>query len=131
MPHAPAGNTPRLLALSDLHVAYPENREFIENLRPGAEGDWLLLAGDVGELFADIEWALRTLRSRFATVVWAPGNHDLWTHPEDPVQARGVERYQLLVETCRDLGIVTPEDAVPGVGRPGGTGRDRAPVPPL
>ena len=113
MPHAPAGNTPRLLALSDLHVAYPENREFIEKLRPGTKGDWLLLAGDVGEIFADIEWALRTLSSRFATVIWAPGNHELWTHPEDPVQARGVERYQLLVETCRGLGIVTPEDPYP------------------
>ena len=113
MPHAPAGNTPRLLALSDLHVAYPENREFIEKLRPGTKGDWLLLAGDVGEIFADIEWALRTLSSRFATVIWAPGNHELWTHPEDPVQARGVERYQLLVETCRGLGILTPEDPYP------------------
>src|SRR5947209_8295031 len=68
VPHAPDGNTPRLLAISDLHVAYPENRELIEDLRPGAEGDWLLLAGDVGEIFADIEWALRTLSSRFATV---------------------------------------------------------------
>ncbi|MGH3249394.1 MAG: metallophosphoesterase family protein [Trebonia sp.] len=113
MPHAPAGNAPTLLAISDLHVAYPENREIIENLRPGAEGDWLLLAGDVGEIFADIEWALRTLSSRFATVIWAPGNHELWTHPGDPVQARGVERYRLLVETCRRLGIVTPEDPYP------------------
>ena len=110
MPHAPARNAPRLLAISDLHVGYPENREFIENLRPGVEGDWLLLAGDVGELFADIEWALRTLSSRFAAVIWAPGNHELWTHPQDPVKARGVERYQLLVETCRSLGIATPED---------------------
>jgi 3',5'-cyclic AMP phosphodiesterase CpdA len=120
MPHAPAGNASRLLALSDLHVAYPENREFIENLRPGAEGDWLLLAGDVGEIFADIEWALRTLSSRFASVIWVPGNHDLWTHPEDPVQARGVERYQLLVEKCRSLGIVTPEDPYPVWDGPGG-----------
>jgi predicted phosphodiesterase len=113
MPHAPAGNTPRLLALSDLHVAYPENRQLIENLRPEAEEDWLLLAGDVGEMFADIEWALRTLSSRFATVIWVPGNHELWTHPKDPVQVRGVARYQLLVETCRSLGIITPEDPYP------------------
>jgi 3',5'-cyclic AMP phosphodiesterase CpdA len=120
MPHAPAGNAPRLLAISDLHVAYPENREFIENLRPEAEGDWLLLAGDVGEIFADVEWALRTLSSRFATVVWVPGNHELWTHPEDPVQARGAERYQLLVETCRSLGVVTPEDPYPVWDGPGG-----------
>jgi predicted phosphodiesterase len=99
-----------LLALSDLHVAYPENRELIENLQPGTEGDWLILAGDVGEIFADIKWALGTLSSRFGTVIWAPGNHELWTHPEDEVQLRGVERYRLLVETCRSLGILTPED---------------------
>ena len=40
----------RLLALSDLHVAFPENRKIIEDLRPESEGDWLLLAGDAGEL---------------------------------------------------------------------------------
>jgi 3',5'-cyclic AMP phosphodiesterase CpdA len=102
--------TPRLVALSDLHVAYPDNRRLIAGLRPGAEGDWLLLAGDVGELFPDIEWALRTLSGRFDTVIWTPGNHELWTHPDDPVQARGAARYQRLVELCRSLGIVTPED---------------------
>ena len=26
--------TPRLLALSDLHVAHPQNREIVRNLRP-------------------------------------------------------------------------------------------------
>ena len=50
---------PRLLAISDLHVGYPENREITENLRPESAGDWLLVAGDVGELIADITWALR------------------------------------------------------------------------
>ena len=40
--------TPRLLALSDLHVAHPQNREIVAGLEPGADGDWLLLAGDVG-----------------------------------------------------------------------------------
>jgi 3',5'-cyclic AMP phosphodiesterase CpdA len=110
VPHYSDDTTPRLLALSDLHVAFPENRRLIAELRPRAEGDWLLLGGDVGELFADIEWALRTLSSRFATVIWTPGNHELWTHRADPVQARGVERYQLLVELCRSLGVVTPED---------------------
>lgn len=107
---APPTKAPRLLALSDLHVAYPENREIIENLRPESEADWLVLAGDVGELFADIEWALRTLSERFATVVWVPGNHELWTHPGDPVRLRGNERYGHLVQLCRSLGVVTPED---------------------
>ena len=113
MPHASSNSSPRLIALSDLHVAFPENRQIIGELRPESDADWLLLAGDVGELTADIEWVLRTLRERFAKVIWVPGNHELWTHSKDPVQLRGVERYQYLVQMCRGMGIVTPEDPYP------------------
>jgi 3',5'-cyclic AMP phosphodiesterase CpdA len=111
---------PDLLALSDLHVAFPENRKIVEDLRPQSSSDWLLVAGDVAELFADIEWALRVLSQRFATVVWAPGNHDLWTHQKDPVQLRGEQRYLRLVEACRGLGVITPEDPYPVWQGPGG-----------
>ena len=79
----------------------------------GRPGDWLLVAGDVGERFADIEWALAVLASRYERVVWVPGNHELWSRRADPVGARGVERYKLLVEACQRLGIVTPEDPYP------------------
>jgi 3',5'-cyclic AMP phosphodiesterase CpdA len=109
----PAPASPRLLALSDLHVGYPENRQIIENLRPGTGADWLVVAGDVGELSPDIEWALGTLSKRFATVIWTPGNHDLWTHRDDPLPLRGEQRYQHLVELCRSLGVITPEDPYP------------------
>lgn len=101
---------PKLLAVSDLHVGYPENRAIVENLRSESADDWLIVAGDVGEFFADIEWALRTLSKRFAKVIWAPGNHELWTPREDPLQLRGQERYLRLVELCRSLGVLTPED---------------------
>ena len=80
----------------------------------------LLLAGDVGELYDDIEWALRLLSERFATVVWTPGNHELWTRSKDPVAVRGEERYLALVELCRSLGILTPEDPYPVWDGPGG-----------
>jgi 3',5'-cyclic AMP phosphodiesterase CpdA len=112
---------PRLLAVSDLHVGFPENRKIVEDMRPESASDWLLVAGDVGELMADIEWALGTLSERFATVVWVPGNHDLWTYRRDPVLLRGRERYLRLVEVCRRLGVVTPEDPYPvwdGAGGP-------------
>ncbi len=36
-----------------------------------------MVAGDVGEIVADIEWASRTLRERFSAVVWVPGKHEL------------------------------------------------------
>ncbi|HEY8480543.1 MAG TPA: metallophosphoesterase [Spirillospora sp.] len=100
-------------AISDLHVGFPENREFVEGLRPESPGDWLIVAGDVAELVSDIEWTLRTLSERYATVIWTPGNHELWTVKNDPVSLRGEARYRRLVEICRDLGVHTPEDPYP------------------
>lgn len=116
---------PRLLAASDLHVGFAENREIVGGLRPRSPGDWLIVAGDVGEFAADIEWALGTLRDRFAEVIWVPGNHELWTHRREPLTLRGVERYQHLVAMCRRLGVHTPEDPYltwPGPGGPGSGG---------
>ncbi|WP_035796282.1 metallophosphoesterase family protein [Kitasatospora mediocidica] len=115
---APSGG--RLLAVSDLHIGMSENRAILESLRPGSDEDWLLVAGDVGEMTEDIEWALRLLKDRFSTVVWAPGNHELWTPREDRVQLRGVARYRHLVELCRGLGVLTPEDPYPVWTGPGG-----------
>nr|MDT0657377.1 metallophosphoesterase [Micromonospora sp. DSM 115978] len=109
-----------LLAISDLHVSYPENRDHVESLWPGTPEDWLLVAGDVGERVADIEWTLGVLRQRFAAVVWAPGNHELWTSARDPIQLRGEERYRELVRRCREIGVVTPEDPYPVWTGPGG-----------
>lgn len=78
---------PTLLAVSDLHVAYDENRALLETLRPRSDGDWLIVAGDVAEKYADVAWALRLLSRRFARVAWAPGNHELLTHPQDEAAA--------------------------------------------
>ena len=111
----------KLFAISDLHVTFPENRRFVVGLRPESPSDWLLVAGDVGERTDDIEWALRTLSERFHTVVWVPGNHELWALSADRVQLRGEARYQYLVSMCRDIGVVTPEDPFPvwrGLGGP-------------
>jgi 3',5'-cyclic AMP phosphodiesterase CpdA len=102
-----------LLATSDLHVSYQENRQIVEALSPRSPADWLIVAGDVGEKFHDVEWTLTTLRERFHTVLWSPGNHDLWTTKNDPVQTRGELRYKQLVEMCRAIGVITPEDPYP------------------
>jgi 3',5'-cyclic AMP phosphodiesterase CpdA len=113
--------TGRLLAISDLHVGYPENRALADGLRPSDPDDWLIVAGDVGERLADVGYVLAALASRFARVIWTPGNHELWTHPADPVQLRGEERYAALVKVCRRFGVVTPEDPFPvwpGAGGP-------------
>lgn len=110
----------RLLATSDVHVGFAENREVLDTIRPDTPDDWLLVAGDVGEISADIEWALGVLRERFATVIWVPGNHELWTVRQDPLRLRGEARYMHLVDMCRRIGVHTPEDPYPVWDGPGG-----------
>lgn len=103
----------KLLAVSDLHAGYAANRQVIGQLRPTTDADWLIVAGDVGEMVAGITATLAELRSRFAKVIWVPGNHELWTHPSDPVTLRGEQRYRHLVAACRELDVLTPEDEYP------------------
>ena len=55
----------RLLAISDLHLGAPANREALAELGNHPE-DWLLLAGDVAESFRRIGEGLAALRRRFA-----------------------------------------------------------------
>jgi 3',5'-cyclic AMP phosphodiesterase CpdA len=111
---------PRLLAVSDLHVRHPENRAIVEGLRPGDDGDWLIVAGDVAERADDVVAILALLRERFARVLWSPGNHELWTRTKDPVSLRGEHRYHHLVQACREHGVDTPEDPYPVWTGPGG-----------
>lgn len=113
----------QLLAVSDLHVSHRANRPIVESIRSASPGDWLIVAGDVAETVPDIEQTLARLAERFETVVWVPGNHELWTTSQDPVQLRGEARYQHLVEICRRLGVVTPEDDYPLWTGPGGPAR--------
>ncbi|MFD8493242.1 metallophosphoesterase family protein [Amycolatopsis sp. NPDC059657] len=109
-----------LLAISDLHVAYEDNRAIVERIRPKTDEDWLIVAGDVGEIVEEITWALETLSRNFARVIWVPGNHELWTPKQDAVQLRGEERYRHLVDICKNLGVLTPEDPYQTWEGPGG-----------
>lgn len=102
----------RVYAISDLHVSHPQNRRMVETI-PAHPQDWLIVAGDVGETPEQLEWVLRTLSGRFRKLAWVPGNHELWTLPNDRVQLRGDRRYRYLVEVCRNLGVLTPEDPYP------------------
>ncbi|WP_413644546.1 hypothetical protein [Micromonospora sp. RTP1Z1] len=55
------GEDGALLAVSDLHVGHADNRAIVAALRPGSPRDWLLVAGDVGDTVAQVEWALDLL----------------------------------------------------------------------
>ncbi|CAM3089332.1 metallophosphoesterase family protein [Skermania piniformis] len=101
------------MAISDIHVGHKGNRPVVEQIEADSPADWLIVAGDVAERTDDVRWALAELRSRFAKVIWVPGNHELWTSAKDPIQLRGSARYDYLVQLCREIDVVTPEDEYP------------------
>jgi 3',5'-cyclic AMP phosphodiesterase CpdA len=110
----------KLHAISDLHVRDPGNLLALESIQ-AHPGDWLIVAGDVGETEQHLEAALRVLLPKFDRLFWTPGNHELWTLPKDAGALRGVAKYERLVALCRALDVVTPEDPYlrwPGEGPP-------------
>jgi 3',5'-cyclic AMP phosphodiesterase CpdA len=99
----------KLWAIADLHVGYPENRAAVEAM-PAHPDDWLIVAGDAGDTPAQLDFVLKTLTPRFKQLTWVPGNHELWTPRDHPIEQRGEAHYQRLVSLCRRHGVLTPED---------------------
>jgi predicted phosphodiesterase len=74
----------RVFALSDIHIDYDVNANWIANLSCYEyQDDVLILAGDVTDTRRLLDWCLRTLAKRFYKVLFVPGNHDLWVLRED------------------------------------------------
>lgn len=110
---------PSLRAVSDLHVGHRGNAPVLDELTPGHPGDWLIVAGDVAEKADRVVGALEQLAARFARVIWVPGNHELWIGRDD-AGITSPTKYDRLVESCRAIGVDTPEDPYPLWTGPGG-----------
>jgi predicted phosphodiesterase len=69
----------RIFALSDIHVDYEVNANWIADMSTvDYRDDVLILAGDVTDSLRLLDWCLSTLVARFKKVLFVPGNHDLW-----------------------------------------------------
>lgn len=69
----------RVFAVSDIHVDFDENARWLADLSSGEyRDDVLILAGDVSDFIARLEWTLGLLAARFRRVLFVPGNHELW-----------------------------------------------------
>ena len=94
----------RLFAVSDLHVDYARNRDWVTGLDPGNYQDSvLLLAGDVSHRLERIQETFAVLKSVFKEVFFVPGNHDLWVTGD---HADSLEKLRHLEEACREAGIL-------------------------
>jgi len=74
----------RVFAVSDIHVDYAENLEWILALdEKEYADDILILAGDVTDKMALLEQVFVSLAASLRAVLFVPGNHELWVQEAD------------------------------------------------
>lgn len=96
----------RFFALSDIHVDYPENLLWIEAIDNDAyRDDVLILAGDATDDLVLLALVFRGLRLKFGSVLFVPGNHELWLREEDVDCS--LEKFSVIKKLCKSLGVET------------------------
>ncbi|TPV93363.1 MAG: metallophosphoesterase [Myxococcales bacterium FL481] len=106
----------RVWAVSDLHVDYRENAEWVDNLaRQDYRGDVLIVGGDVTDDLPRLDATLARLRDAFQAVAFVPGNHELWVR-------RGsydcsLEKFEAILACCRVRGVQTEPITLAADGR--------------
>lgn len=96
----------RLYAISDVHIDFRENDDWIQaRLFPQDPTDALLVAGDVSDNLDRLTAFLSLCRLRFARVFYVPGNHDLWVRGDEFPDS--LAKFQHLLDLCRRLDIST------------------------
>jgi predicted phosphodiesterase len=95
----------RVFALSDIHVDYRENEQWVSDLSDADfQDDTLLLAGDVSENLRLMERCFLRLTRKFRRVVFVPGNHDLWVNRSEIPDS--VSKYQRILKLAAETGIM-------------------------
>ena len=97
----------RVFALSDVHVDSGLNLTWIQALSESDfQRDVLILAGDVSDRMDRLASALARLRSRFASVFFVPGNHELWIRGTGPPRG-SLGKFDQVLALCDSLDVRT------------------------
>ncbi|HEY0685456.1 MAG TPA: metallophosphoesterase [Steroidobacter sp.] len=95
----------RLFALSDVHVDYDVNARWVRDLsRADYRDDILILAGDITHKVPELASCLSAFATRFAKVLFVPGNHELWVMGEAP-ERTSLDKFADVVAVAEQSGI--------------------------
>jgi len=100
----------RILALSDLHTDFRENRLLLEQLSGVTyQQDILIAAGDISDRLETLKSTLTLLRAKFQKVFYVPGNHELWVRKGGHTS---IEKFFSVLALCETLDIQTSPEKV-------------------
>ena len=96
----------RVFAVSDLHVDYPVNREWVNQLsNRDFRNDALIVPGDVTHDLARLARTFEVLLEKFAHLAFVPGNHELWTLGYE--SGNSMDKFRAIEALCRRMGVIT------------------------
>lgn len=105
----------RVFAVSDIHIDYEANADWVANLSVSEyQDDVLILAGDVTDTLRKLDWCLKTLTRRFRKVLFVPGNHDLWVIRDQP-HKNSLQKFDEVAAVVESSGASMQTFRAPGV----------------
>ena len=94
----------KVFVISDIHIDYAENRDWLFNLsEQNYKEDVLLLGGDLTENLKLLSDSFKSLASKFKKVLFVPGNHELWVGKEGTTHS--LEKFHLVCQVALEAGI--------------------------
>ncbi len=94
----------RVFAVSDLHVDYQDNRQWVATLSAvDYLDDILILAGDVTDELSLLKECFCELAKKFLKVLFVPGNHELWVSRAKSINS--IEKYQQICNVAKEHDI--------------------------
>jgi predicted phosphodiesterase len=96
----------RIFTLSDIHIDFAVNEQWIETLsNTDYVDDSLILAGDISDSETKIARCFDQFKRKFKSVFFVPGNHDIWVRKESPSDS--IEKFFRLLELAQQHEIIT------------------------
>ncbi|OGB26465.1 MAG: metallophosphoesterase [Burkholderiales bacterium RIFCSPLOWO2_02_FULL_57_36] len=95
----------RVFAISDVHVDYEANKQWIAELSAmDYQDDLLILAGDVSDSLELLHWCFKSLSGKFRKVLFVPGNHELWV-VRDGGDHSSLDKFRRISHIAEDCGV--------------------------
>ena len=96
----------RILALSDLHVDFPANMQYMQSFSNyDYTADTLIIAGDISDRLDHIETLLTSLKQKFHQVTFVPGNHEFWLRQKRFTDS--IHKFEAIIALGDQLGVQT------------------------
>jgi len=96
----------KVFAISDIHVDHQSNKEWLLGISSqDYKSDILILAGDLTDNLQLLEYCLRNLASKFAKVLFVPGNHELWVARNKDLTS--FQKFYEVLKISADCGVLT------------------------